>query len=418
MKKAVMYGAGNIGRGFIGQLFWESGYDVVFIDVNMEIINKLNSAGEYPVEILAGEGSREITVTGVRGVDGRDINQVADEIADAEIMATAVGANVLPKIAGTIAEGLKKRWQSGRMDPFNIIICENLLNADRLLAGFIRQELDDAGRGHFDKLVGLVEASIGRMVPVMTPEMQKGNILRICVEEYSELPVDKDGFRGEIPAVKNMVPAAPFSFYIRRKLFIHNMGHAMTAYLGKIKGYKYIWEAIGDPFINLAVLRAMLDSARALSLEYGVRLEDIMDHVEDLIYRFGNRQLGDTVNRVGNDVKRKLSANDRLVGAAQLCLSHGINPVNICLGIAAAMKFDSADAELKGAGDIIKDKGPEGVLSGICGISEGSPIYGLILDLYQMLDNHTYININPVIEKTAEIRAHKTITSRSGIIVL
>jgi len=317
-------------------------------------------------------------------------------------MATAVGVNILPIIAKPIAEGLKKRWQLGRMGHINIIICENMLDANNFLAKLIKQELDDIQNSFFENLVGLVEASIGRMVPVMTPAMQQGNILRICVEEYCDLPVDKDGFKGDIPQIKNMKPFSPFEYYIQRKLFIHNMGHVLTAYLGKIKGYKYIWTAIGDPFIKLAVLRAMQDSARALSLEHGIKLDIILDHVDDLIYRIGNKQLGDTIDRVGNDVKRKLSPNDRLVGAANLCFAHGINPANICLGIAAAMKFDSTNSKVDGINNIITIEGPEVILKNVCRILENNMIYGLTLELYHMLDNSS--QIDAVIERTEEIR--------------
>lgn len=394
-----MYGAGNIGRGFIGQLFSESGYEVTFIDVNQDIVNKLNKDGKYPIGILSETGCSEKIVTNVRGVNGLDIGMVAGAIAQADIMATAVGVNVLPKIAKPIAEGLKKRWKSGRNDPLNIIICENLLDADRFLAECIKRELDEDEIPCFEKLVGLVEASIGRMVPVMTPEMQEGNILRICVEEYGELPVDKDAFKGEIPQIRNMLPSGPFAFYIQRKLFIHNMGHALTAYLGKLKGYSYIWEAIGDPVIRVAVSKAMQNSAKALSIEHGVELKMIQDHVDDLIYRFGNKLLGDTVNRVGNDVNRKLSPNDRLVGAASLCAAHGIDPANICLGIAAAMKFDSADRTLKGVADIIEVKGPEAVLTEICGLAKGNKICKLTMELFNLLGDSS--SIDSVIRKTA-----------------
>lgn len=386
MKKALMYGAGNIGRGFIGQLFSQSGYEVVFVDVNTEILSRLNSDRQYPVRILTGSEVKEIIVKNVRGVSGLDAVNVAEEIADADIMATAVGVNILPRIAKPVAEGLKKRWSIANMNPLNIIICENLIDANHILAGLIKQELDDRGKELFDRLVGLVEASIGRMVPVMTPQMQEGNILRVCVEEYGELPVDKDGFKGEIPAVKNMYPFSPFGFYIQRKLFIHNMGHALTAYLGKLKGYEYIWQAMEDPYIKPAVRKAMQDSAAALSREHSVALDLILDHVDDLLNRFGNRQLGDTVNRVGNDTRRKLSPNDRLIGAANLCISHGVNPVNISLGIAAAMKFDR-ESSANSIYGILTEKGPEAVLDEICGIKADSPLWSMVIYFYNMLGN-------------------------------
>lgn len=387
MKKAVMYGAGNIGRGFIGQLLSESGYEVVFIDVNTEILEKLNKDGKYPVKILTGDGSKEITIENVRGVNGTDIEKVAAEIATADIMATAVGVNVLPRIVKPISEGLKKRWQHGNMRPLNIIICENLMDANHYLSGLIKNELSPKEKSYFENLIGMVEASIGRMVPVMTSKMQEGNILRICVEEYSELPVDRDAFKGEIPFIKNLLPYSPFSFYIQRKLFIHNMGHAVTAYLGKLKGYTYIWEAIKDSHIRAAVQKTMQDSALAMSKEHGIDLEVLVEHVDDLIYRFGNRQLGDTVARVGNDTKRKLSPNDRLIGAANLCMKHDINSTGICLGIAAAIKFDKdPDSGLAGVRDVIAEKGYGGVLKEICSLEKDGLLWENVLKYCKMLD--------------------------------
>lgn len=370
MKKAVQYGAGNIGRGFIGQLLSQSGYEVTFIDVNTEIVNKLNSDRKYPVKFVSDKCNYEVVVDNVRAVNGLETDLVAIEIRDADIIATAVGVNVLPRIAAPIAKGLKTRWDNRNFKPVNIIICENLIDANHYLAKLIRNELSDGDKVYMDKLVGFVEASIGRMVPVMTPEMQDGNILKVCVEEYGELPVDKDGFKGEIPKINNMVPFSPFEFYIQRKLFIHNMGHAITAYLGYIKGYKFISQAICDADIKRISHDAMMESARALSAEHGVELEKLQKFVDDLIDRFGNRQLEDTVERVGRDLQRKLSPNDRLIGSLNLCVKNDIEPNNICLGIAAALRFtDPVKGVVPG---MIQEHGVEEVLKKICKLKEGT----------------------------------------------
>ena len=144
MKKAVMYGAGNIGRGFIGELFSLSGYSVSFIDVNKEIIGALNARGEYVVEVLSNDSNEEIVVKNVCGVDGMDADAVATAIAECDVMATAVGVNILPRIVGNIASGLKLRWKNGNKTPLNIIICENLIDADKFLAESVKNLLDDS----------------------------------------------------------------------------------------------------------------------------------------------------------------------------------------------------------------------------------------------------------------------------------
>lgn len=362
--KAVMYGAGNIGRGFIGQLFYESGYSVTFVDVNRDVIREINKAGRYPVRILYKDRSEEVWVENVSCVDGTDTEKVAEEIASADLLASAVGVNVLKFIAPPIAAGLKKRWEKGNLTPLNIIICENLIGADKYLKELVAKELGEEDAKRLDTLAGFVEASIGRMVPVQTPGMQEGNILRVCVEPYDKLPLDRAAFKGEIPKIKNAILYSPFEYYIERKLFIHNMGHAAAAYYGYLAGYEYIWEAIENPYIELLVLRAMTASALALSRRHKVDFYEVYEHVLDLIYRFGNRQLGDTVKRVGGDVRRKLSENDRLVGSYKMCVEQGVNPAPVAAAIGAALKFD--------IDEMIQSERAEDILKNLCRLDDSS----------------------------------------------
>lgn len=337
MKKFVMYGAGNIGRGFIGQLFSESGYSVGFVDINKEVIARLNNDRSYPVDIVSNDGIEEKIVENAYGIDGTDVELVSEEIANADIMATAIGVNVLKFIAKPIAQGLKKRFERNAK-PFNIIICENLIGADAFLKGLIKEQIPEYAQ-RIDNEIGFVEASIGRMVPVVPEEKKQGNPLRVYVEPYNILPVDKDAFKGEIPEVKNLYPFAPFNLFIERKLFMHNMSHATCAYLGALRGYKYIYEAVGDFDIKFVAFKALCQSATAVAKENGVQMDFLLSHAENLIYRFKNKELGDTVERVGRDTIRKLGSNDRLIGAINLAEKHNLPCEYLCLGVAAGLCF-------------------------------------------------------------------------------
>lgn len=379
MKKFIMYGAGNIGRGFIGQLFSESGYQVGFIDVNPELIDKLNRDREYPVEIV-GDESQEIIVKNVYGIDGNDLEKVAEEIATCDIMATAVGVNALKHIARPIALGIERRFNLGR-GPLDIIICENLIGADKYLKELIMQHIPHL-KEKVEGNVGFVEASIGRMVPIMTEEKRRGNPLRVCVEPYCILPVDKIAFKGKIPEVKNLYPFAPFNLFIQRKLFIHNMSHALCAYLGYLKGYIYIYEAAGDTEIRLVAYKALYEMAAVLSSENGADIFPLMRHADNLLFRFENKALGDTIERVGRDTVRKLGPNDRLIGALKLCEKHGFSSNSLCIGIAAAMLFD-ADEASRALCSFVRENGVKQALSKYCGYSGQSA--GLIERLYNML---------------------------------
>jgi len=336
MKKAVMYGGGNIGRGFIGALLSRSGYEVTFVDVAEPVVKALQEKHTYPVRYVSNEGVFDDWIENVTAVNGNDTEATACAIARCDIMATAVGVRILKFIVPNIVAGLRQRWAEGR-GPLNIIICENLMDANKILAEMLKAQLTEAEQALFDETVGLVEASIGRMVPVQTEEMKDGNPLRVCVERYGFLPVDKAAFKGEIPEIANLVPYEPFDFYLKRKLYIHNMGHATCAYLGDLLELGYIYEAIDIPEIYIIAKNAMLESAQALSCQYGAELSPLLDHINDLLGRFTNAALGDTCQRVGGDPARKLSPEDRLIGAGKLALSLGITPSYIAAGAAAGL---------------------------------------------------------------------------------
>ena len=378
MKQAVMYGGGNIGRGFIGALLSQSGYRVTFIDVAEPVIKALQEKEKYPVRIVSTEGYEDVWVENVTAANG-NLPEAVDAIANCDIMATAVGARILKFIVPNIVAGLRKRWEMNKR-PLNIIICENLNDANKILEGMLKEQLTEEECKKFDETVGLVEASIGRMVPVQTEEMKDGEPMRVCVEKYGFLPVDKAAFKGEIPEIKNMVPYAPFDFYIKRKLYVHNMGHATCAYLGDLLGLEYIYQSIAVPEVRVLVQNAMLESAQTLHKHYGADLTALQAHITDLLYRFTNAALGDTCQRVGGDPARKLCPADRLIGSSLLAIEEGITPAYIAVGAAAGLCRYLNENGGEQSVDVAKT-----VLLEVSKLEEAHPLHKLILHYYKML---------------------------------
>ncbi len=378
--KALMYGGGNNGRGFIGMLLSASGYEVTIVDVVDSVIENLNTNKKYPVRIISNNGHTDIDVLNINAVDGKDGAAVAEAIANVDIMATAVGVNVLKFIIPNIVAGLKLRKERN-LPPFNIIICENLMDANKVLEKMIKEHLNADEQKWFDQNIGLVEASIGRMVPVQTEDMKDGNPLRVCVESYGFLPVDKDAFKGEIPNIKNMVPFSPFDFYLKRKLYVHNMGHATCAYLGNILGLEYIYQSIDKDEVYLIVRGAMEESARALSKKYGVALEEVLLHITDLLNRFTNAALKDTCQRVGGDPVRKLSPDDRLIGSSKLAIEMGVTPAYIAIGAAAGLRRYLNEVD----GCEQTKECAKNVLCEHCKLDANEKLTKMILDMYQMI---------------------------------
>lgn len=379
MNKAVMYGGGNIGRGFIGALLSQSGYEVTFIDVAEPVVKHLQEQRKYPVRIVSTEGHQDIWVENVTAVNGNDMELASDAIANCDIMATAVGARILKFIVPNVVEGLRKRWAM-KKGPLNIIICENLNDANKIFEGMLKEQLTEEECAMFDKTVGLVEASIGRMVPVQTDEMKDGEPMRVCVEQYGFLPTDKAAFIGGVPQIKNMVPYEPFDFYIKRKLYVHNMGHATCAYLGELLGKEYVYQSIAVPEIRVIVQNAMEESAMALAKKYGADLSALQMHIADLLYRFSNSALKDTCQRVGGDPARKLSPEDRLIGSSKLVLETGSTPAYIAVGIAAGIH-----RYLRENGTVQGVDAARTALFACTKLEAGNPLCEQILHYYKMI---------------------------------
>ena len=385
MRKAVQFGAGNIGRGFAGQLFSESGFEVVFVDVMTELVDLINERRSYPIR-MACDNPWTVTVQNVRAVNGRNVDAVAEEICTADLMCTAVGVNVLPRIAPTIAAGIKARANAGVEAPINIIICENLQHMAAFLITEVKKALPEELHTYLDEKVGFVESVVGRMVPVMTEEQKREDPLLVNVEPYKHLPIARSAIKGELPEMVGIEPAGNFQSYVDRKLYTHNAGHAVAAYLGYLKGYEYIYQAMNDPQVNAAVRAALAETGEALIKKHGLSPEDHQAHIEDLLSRFANVALGDQVARVGGDPLRKLSPTDRLVGGAKLALEYGIFPVNLCKAIAAALKFNPpGDPTAPKIQEMLRSEGVQGTLEKVSGLSEDSELTQEIVKQYDLV---------------------------------
>jgi len=380
---AVHFGAGNIGRGFLGQLYFESGFHTRFVDVDQAVIEALHQRQSYPLRIVEESQNHDILIESVDAIHASDTDKVGQAIAKARIVSTAVGAAVLPHIAKNIANGILLRHQTSGA-PLDILVCENLADAGVHLQQLVRAHLPQDSHAYFDDAVGFVDASVGRMVPVMTKAQREEDPLLVCVEPYCELPVDGEAFKGEIPQIKHLLPKPGFKAYVARKLYVHNMSHAATAYLGHAKGYALIADAIRDPEIRTIVADAAWESCRALASHYKSDLNELDDHRNDLIHRYHNRALGDQIGRVARDPIRKLAPRDRLIGAGLLCHTEGIEAKHIAMAAAGAILYqDAGDPAACEIQSILEHRGIEGVLREICSLEPAAPLARLIARHYR-----------------------------------
>lgn len=335
--EAIVIGAGKIGRGFIGPILFRAGFSVTFADTNPALVCALRERDSYPLRRAQGKPVPDEIVRYAGVIDARNEEAESAAIENADILAVCVGAKNLQDAARPLAKGFERRLRRGKT-PINLLICENLIDADAYLRGIIEGMLPKELLPAFRETVGLVDASVSIAVPIQTLSMLDGDPLRVCTERHIPLPIDADAVRGTLPDIPGIEPSRPFTFYMRRKLFVHNMGHAVCAYLGLYIGCEYMHEAMRNPYIHLCVHKAMLESACALSRAFQMPLDGLIEYIDDLLERFMNERIADTCERVGADPERKLQPDDRLLGAMALCRAQGVSPAYIALGAAGGYR--------------------------------------------------------------------------------
>jgi len=374
----LIFGAGKIGRSFIGQLFGLSGYELVFSDIDLSLVRMLNERGTYPV-VVKDEVEVCLQIPRVRAIYGLDKEQLVKEIAAASLMAVSVGKNALEKIIPLIADGLLLRFRKDPANPLNVIIAENMRSG----ALFIRQRLkENLPSGYpLDSLVGLVETSIGKMVPIMTREDLEADPLQIFAEAYNKLIIDKKAFKGVIPPVNGLSPKENIQAWVDRKAFIHNLGHATVAYYGAFKHPEaiYIYQVLDDTDVYVFARKVMLQAAAIVQRNYpdDFSMEELEEHIDDLLKRFQNKHLKDTLYRVGQDRPRKLGPDDRFVGIIRMAERHRMNNEEIIKAMTHSFFFRVTDENgNRSEQDILLDDclaaGLEYTLQKICGFDEGS----------------------------------------------
>lgn len=335
--KALHFGAGNIGRGFIGKLLADSGVEVIFADVNDNIIDQLKAQRSYHVKIVGDSINTLENVTNVTGVNSKDENAVIDLFKNVDLVTTAVGPNVLKIIAGTIAKGLIARFATGNNMPLNIIACENMVRGTTFLKEQVFTHLTPEQQAEAEKLVGFVDSAVDRIVPPV--QADESDPLLVTVEEFSEWIVDETQFKGQIPAIGGMEKTNNLMAFVERKLFTLNTGHATTSYLGKLKGYRFVKESIEDKGIKADVKATMQESGAVLIKRYGFDPQAHAAYIEKILKRFANPFLVDDVDRVGREPLRKLSYNDRLIKPLRGTLEYGLPNQHLINAIAAALAY-------------------------------------------------------------------------------
>jgi len=379
---ALHFGAGNIGRGFIGLLLAQNGFQVTFADVSEVLIDAIKKEGKYRV-ILADESHEAVPVEGVFGINSaKEPDALKEAVLKADLITTAVGVNIVPHIGRSLLEGIKERLHQEKVTPFSIIACENAVGATKVLKEALYEGLSEDEKTLAEMYIGFPNSAVDRIVPMQKNE----NPLDVQVEPFFEWVVEEDAVKGELRSLEGVHYVKDLSPYIERKLFTVNTGHAATAYFGLLKGHETVLQAMKDEEVVTAVRGVLKETSAYIVKSYGFDEKEHQAYVEKILSRFENPYISDDLTRVARSPIRKISPSDRFMKPAMGLISLGLEPKDLARAIAALLLYiNEEDPEAVVLQKDLKELGLSEVLHKYAGLSEEDALAKLIKKEYILL---------------------------------
>lgn len=367
MKQAVMIGAGQIGRGFIGMLLEKAGYHVVFADVNMDVVNDINTRGEYTVHLM--DTVCEETV--VKNISAMHVAspELVEAIAQPEcdLICTSVGLTALTKVAPVIASGLTLRRRNGVEEPMNIIACENAIRGTSQLKAMVEEHLDEEDLAWLPAHTGFPDSAVDRIIP----PRHDVSAAESYVERYHEWDVERGGFIGEIPEVEGMEVVDDLTAYLERKLFTLNGPNAVTACMGYERNYPTINETLKDPEVYAVVWGMMEECCAMLVKRHGFSPESLEQYRKNLMQRFMNPYIIDDCVRVAREPIRKLSPQDRIIAPMMHAHEYGIPTPSYYTGVASVLLYaNPEEPQCMEIQKMLSEGGVRRVMEQVCDVHE------------------------------------------------
>ena len=378
--KAVHFGAGNIGRGFVGLLLHNAGYELVFADVVESLIQRLKDADSYVVHEV-GEDPRTQEVRGFSALNSASEPQaLVAAIASADIVTTAVGAHILKFVAPAIAAGIAARPAGA--PKVAVMACENAINGTDILAGEVLKAYtgDD-----LDAKAIFANTAVDRIVPNQDPDAG----LDVTVETFHEWVIETGPFKAGHPDIPGVTWVPDLEPYIERKLFTVNTGHATSAWFGHAAGIEKISDALADPGVGARVRAVLVETASLIVAKHGVDAATQAAYVEKILKRFANPYLPDTTLRVGRAPLRKLSRNDRFISPAAQLAERGMGRDALLEAIGAGLRFDTPDdPEAVELQSLLATATAAEVVATVTGLPEDHPLYADVLAVVEARQAH------------------------------
>lgn len=377
--QVLHFGAGNIGRGFIGQILKANNYDLTFVDVNEKIIKTLQEQNKYTIKIL-NKQQDEILIEDIQGINSlQEADKVIDLIAQVDLITTSLGQDNLKYIVDILVQGLSLRKEQNKLNKLDIIACENGVKVSSIFKELVADKLN-LNEEYFVENIAFVDSAVDRIVPNQVNK----NLLDVQVEEDFEWVVDKTQIKQNF-ALSHVVYTENLLFYNKRKLLTVNFAHAYIGYMGYQKGYTYVSEALKDEMIYQNVKVALVDIKNALKYDFAFEEAEQDLYIDKTIKRFQNELIVDELTRVARNPKTKLAKEERFIAPLLKLVANNQEADGIIKGVAYALKYNyTEDKQAQEIQALIDKKGINLAISELTSITEDELI-NKIKKIYQTI---------------------------------
>ena len=377
MKKSILFGAGKIARGFLGQLLYLGDFEITFVDVYEPIVSVLNEKKTYHVHVL-GDESLDSDVTHIKAYLFDEKESIYHTFYESDIAFVSVGGNHLTDVAKSLADifnrfGIQKKIK-------NIIVCENWRDAANTFKTAMLKFLNEENKNLFEEFIGVSEAVLMRTATQPDEELAKLYPQDVWVQNFWYLPIDGSRIKEAIPKIQCVELLDEFGNFLTQKMYTNNTSNAVIAYSGYLLGYEILAEAANSLEISALLDDAYKEINQILVAELGVDEKQQMEFSQKARAKYCDWTIVDKVIRHGKDPIRKLGPQDRLIAPCRMALKHGIYPKTLIDTIAKALYFDEpSDAEAVKLKMLRQQKGVEYVLQTVCGLDKNERLYHEVL---------------------------------------
>lgn len=314
MAKALIVGAGAIGRGFVP---WElENFEITFFDGNDQLTTSLRERGMYKTFMSYGDRLDAMDVNSRLAFS--DLNEIDLEVFD--IAFVCVGPRNVDKLPKELGN-LTCKLYSLENDPHTVKILKGHLGKDDIYFGVP------------DVIASLTASATNLELDPNALHTENGVLY---LEDHGNIT---EGLKNLTPGIR-WIDLDQMKSEWDAKLYLHNTPHCIAAFYGYLFECKYVHEALAIEEVSIILEGVVDEILQMLKITTNHDHNFMEAYAKKEIRRFGNNLLFDPVIRVAREPIRKLQPKGRLLGALRMCISAGISPVNLTKGIVAALKYD------------------------------------------------------------------------------